>query len=375
MSGRHFESTENVELREKLDQAKQRLPLPELMKRLGLAEHAKKSARCPFHHDEHPSFSVFHSKMGKGWQWKCQVGCGYGDEIAFLVKHFGISRREAIKRCLDMAGFPANRPPKSHEYSSVSSVSKPRESLSVLVSASPQSPECHGSHVYPVSPVSNGQGLDGEKEKVLKAFAARNACTERNTARKKRFKLLRDLRAVEKGIGRELEIAELMPVFNEWYRLSQPFLDPAKTPDYYLAAFLAELRKVRVPTGEGDTLNKALGCVSKLAPSQLPVIPGMPDAPESWRRILALHRELSRRSAGKTYFLSCRDAAKAFDGLSHQAAYNITFALDRLCVIKIVRKGKAGLNSGEAAEFRYLLSQAGCPDGEDDEIPGEGTPS
>src|SRR5262249_1410611 len=236
MSGRHFESTENVELREKLDQAKQRLPLPELMKRLGLAEHAKKSARCPFHHDEHPSFSVFHSNEGKGWQWKCHVGCGYGDEIAFLVEHFGISRREAIQRYLDMAGFPAQRPPKSHEYPSVSSVSKSRKSLSVSVSESPKY------HVFPVCPVSNGLRLDGEKEEALKALAARNACTERNTARKRRFKLLRDLRALEKGIGRELEIAELLVAFNEWHRVSQPFLDPAKTPDYYLAAFLAELR-------------------------------------------------------------------------------------------------------------------------------------
>jgi hypothetical protein len=33
-------------------------------------------------------------------------------------------------------------------------------------------------------------------------------------------------------------------------------------------------------------------------------------------------------------------------------------ALARLGVIEIVRKGKAGLNGGEAAEFRYLLSQA-----------------
>jgi hypothetical protein len=45
--------------------------------------------------------------------------------------------------------------------------------------------------------------------------------------------------------------------------------------------------------------------------------------------------------------------------LSHQEAYNITGALVRLGVIKVVRKGKAGLNSGKAAEFRYLLPQAG----------------
>jgi hypothetical protein len=61
----------------------------------------------------------------------------------------------------------------------------------------------------------------------------------------------------------------------------------------------------------------------------------------------------------KTYFLGCRDSAKAFPGLSHQAAADINRALERLGVIKIFRKGKAGLNSGKATEFRYLLPQAG----------------
>jgi hypothetical protein len=222
---------------------------------------------------------------------------------------------------------------------------------------SPDPRELPESPCVSVSPVSNGQGLTGKTEKVLKALAARNACTERNTARSRRWQLVRDLRAVEKGISRELDICELMPVFAEWYRLSRPFLDPKKARDAYLAAFLKELRKVRVPTGEGDTLNKALEAVSKLAPSQLPTIPDYADAPESWRRLLALHRELSSRSTrkNKTYFLSYRDAAKAHSGLSHQLAYDVTFAFARLGIIKIVHKGKTGLNGGKAAEFRHLL--------------------
>ena len=39
--------------------AKRRLPLPTLMHQFGLREHAKKSARCPFHKDQHNSFSVY----------------------------------------------------------------------------------------------------------------------------------------------------------------------------------------------------------------------------------------------------------------------------------------------------------------------------
>jgi hypothetical protein len=355
MSGRQFDSTENAELRAKIDEAKRRLPLPDLMSRLGLGEHAKKSARCLWHDDQRPSFSVFKGKDGF-WHYNCFVcdSCG-GDEIAFLVKHFNISRRKAIRRYLDKAGFPSGRPPKSHEYH------KSREYPEFR-----KSPECPESPCVSVSPVSEGQGLNGNREKTLKAFGVRNACTERNTARKRRWQLERDLKGLEKGIGRELSIDELMIPFDEWYRLSQPFLDPAKTRDDYLALFLAELTKVRVPTGEGDTLNKALEAVSKLSLSQLPLIPDYANAPESWRRIAALHRELSRESANGTHFLSYRDAAKACVGLSHQQAYDITGALVRAGVIEIVEKGKAGLNGGKAAEFRYLLPQNATGAEEDD---------
>jgi hypothetical protein len=56
--------------------------------------------------------------------------------------------------------------------------------------------------------------------------------------------------------------------------------------------------------------------------------------------------------------VSYRDAAKALPGVSQQAAHTITFALAKLGVIKIVRKGKAGLNGSKAAEFRCLLAQS-----------------
>ncbi len=84
------------------------------------------------------------------------------------------------------------------------------------------------------------------------------------------------------------------------------------------------------------------------------------------RWIAALHRELSRLCGGKVYFLSYRDAAKVCDGLSHQEAHKITGALETVGVIKIVSKGKAGLNGGEAAEFRYLLLETNTVAEEDE---------
>src|SRR5262249_14157033 len=104
----------------------------------------------------------------------------------------------------------------------------------------PKSPESLG---CPVSPVSEG------REKVLKMLGAANVCQARNTAGKRLWQLARDLCALEKRVKRELQIAEILVACQEWYRLSQPFLDPAKSFDTYLAALIAALRKVRVPTG------------------------------------------------------------------------------------------------------------------------------
>jgi hypothetical protein len=85
-----------------ITEAKQRLELPALLHREGLGAHAKKSARCPFHDDQHNSFSIY--KNGSGdWRWKCFSQCGTGDEINFLEKLRGISSRDATKLFIEMA--------------------------------------------------------------------------------------------------------------------------------------------------------------------------------------------------------------------------------------------------------------------------------
>ena len=99
-------------------EAKRKLPLPTLMYRLGLGEHAKKSARCPFHDDAQNSFSVWQNNGA--WFWKCFAGCGKGDEINFLESHKSISRSDATKLFLEMAGVNgcAPDPTKQNETSS-----------------------------------------------------------------------------------------------------------------------------------------------------------------------------------------------------------------------------------------------------------------
>src|SRR6266480_3366400 len=103
---------------------------------------------------------------------------------------------------------------------------------------SPECPESPESHVSPVHPMSNGQEPEKDllAEKDLEGLAARNACTAHGTARKRRFQLLRDLRAVELRHG-ALDATDLMLTFEEWYGLSKPFLDSQNIRDHYLAAF------------------------------------------------------------------------------------------------------------------------------------------
>jgi hypothetical protein len=254
---------------------------------------------------------------------------------------------------IDCDDFEANR-----DLSSVTDLNSKGERVSVLkneqeFSFSPcplphVSPESHGFLVYPVS---SSQELGKELENLAK----RNACTGCNTAKKRRWKLLQDLVAVQKRIGHELSPDELIKIaFDQWFRASQPYLDPNKTRDDYLAKFLGELGKVRVPTGEGEALKKALEHVSTLSVSALPPLPGLAEAVESWRRLAALHRQLACQSANGTYFLSCRDAAKAHHGLNKDSANTINHALIQLRVIDPVRIGDAR-PGGKASEFRYLL--------------------
>jgi hypothetical protein len=79
-----------------LGEARRRLPLPDLLRQLGLGECAQKSAHCPFaerhkHNDKRKSFSIrFNSKTGRH-HWKCFAGCGSGDEISFLQAYFNFT--------------------------------------------------------------------------------------------------------------------------------------------------------------------------------------------------------------------------------------------------------------------------------------------
>jgi len=87
-----------------LEYLRQRLPLPGLMAALGLGEHAERLAFCPFHENTKTgAFSVWVDNEDRH-RWKCHAGCGGGDEVDFLEKYLGLSKKGAIQRYIELAG-------------------------------------------------------------------------------------------------------------------------------------------------------------------------------------------------------------------------------------------------------------------------------
>ncbi len=93
-----------------LEELKTRLPLPELLLRLGLFDYVPVvgTYRCPLHEEKHgASFSIF--RKDHSWLWKCHGACGIGgDEVALIAREHECSRKEAIRWYSLLAGvqFP-----------------------------------------------------------------------------------------------------------------------------------------------------------------------------------------------------------------------------------------------------------------------------
>lgn len=82
--------------------AKELLPLPALVRKLGDWDQGVCANLCPFHDDHKPSFSIF--KYEGYWYWKCHACGEQGDEITYLELKLELTRGDAIRRFLEMAG-------------------------------------------------------------------------------------------------------------------------------------------------------------------------------------------------------------------------------------------------------------------------------
>jgi hypothetical protein len=93
-----------------IQKAKEILPLPSLVKRMGFLKLRKGENLCPFHSDKKPSFSIF-NKNGL-WFFKCHGECYMaGDEITFIEKALNIKRGAAIAFFLSEAEKAAEETP------------------------------------------------------------------------------------------------------------------------------------------------------------------------------------------------------------------------------------------------------------------------
>src|SRR5262245_39561266 len=100
--------------RSAIEEAKRRLPLPDLLRRLGFNPPAGGAGNMPspFAKDRRqktPSFSIF--RHGDVWGWCDRTGGGEekGDEITLLEKLEGRALGEAIVRYLTLAGVQSGR--------------------------------------------------------------------------------------------------------------------------------------------------------------------------------------------------------------------------------------------------------------------------
>ncbi len=99
------------QFRERIAEAKGKLPLPDLLRAYGLNVPANGRGNMPSPFSKpggrgkSPSFSIF-VKDGR-WGWKDRTGGGDdgGDEITFVERFEGVSRAEAIRRYLDKANI------------------------------------------------------------------------------------------------------------------------------------------------------------------------------------------------------------------------------------------------------------------------------
>lgn len=81
-----------------IEAIKNTLPLEVVLRDAGInLKHGK--ARCPFHEDRNPSFSV------KGERWRCFAGCGGGDVLDFVKKFHNLDTGAAIRHLAKRAGL------------------------------------------------------------------------------------------------------------------------------------------------------------------------------------------------------------------------------------------------------------------------------
>ena len=87
-----------------IDELKARLPLPGLLRAMGLGAYAKKLCCSPLRKDNNPSWGIYQDD--KGWHWKDFATGEGGDELDFLQALHNCDTKEALTHYENMAGLP-----------------------------------------------------------------------------------------------------------------------------------------------------------------------------------------------------------------------------------------------------------------------------
>ncbi|MBS0632058.1 MAG: hypothetical protein JSS11_09105 [Verrucomicrobia bacterium] len=114
---------------------KERLLIPEVWQKLGLEGRPAESCRSPFREDKNPSFSI--SKDGK--RWKDYGTSQNGDVIDFIAMARQLSKGEAFKVFLEMAGVRPQAPGHAPRAASARRASFKEQATALL----PPQPEEH----------------------------------------------------------------------------------------------------------------------------------------------------------------------------------------------------------------------------------------
>jgi DNA primase len=83
-----------------LEAAKAQLSIPRLWAMLNLPGKPGRSYRSPFRQDRNPSFSVYDN----GCKWKDHATGEGGDAIDFLARALNLSKQDACRKLIELAG-------------------------------------------------------------------------------------------------------------------------------------------------------------------------------------------------------------------------------------------------------------------------------
>lgn len=94
---------------ETIEELKARLPLPDLLRAMGLGKYAVKLCCSPLRKDKNPSWGIYQDE--NGWHWKDFATGDGGDELDFLQALHRCDVKEAMAKYRNLVGLPTASAP------------------------------------------------------------------------------------------------------------------------------------------------------------------------------------------------------------------------------------------------------------------------